>query len=96
MAPTIGRILHYRLTADDVKRIEEVHLVNWTPGKVVGNPHQEGQVLPLIVAVVWPNEYGPDFDGVNGQVVLDGALSLWVTSVKEGTEPGMWQWPPRA
>jgi hypothetical protein len=47
------------------------------------------------VVVVWPNEHGPDFDGVNGQAFLDGNDVLWITSAKEGTEPGQWSWPIR-
>jgi hypothetical protein len=61
----------------------------------IGNPHHVGQVLPLTVCVVWPNEYGPNYDGVNGQVLLDGNDTLWVTSIKEGAENGTWAWPVR-
>ena len=34
-------------------------------------------------------------NGVNGQVFLDGDDSLWVTSIKEGTESGTWEWPKK-
>ena len=40
-------------------------------------------------------EYGPGVPGVNGQAFLDGNDVLWVTSAREGTEPGQWSWPPR-
>lgn len=32
---------------------------------------------------------------VNLTVVCDGELGLWKTSVKQGDEPGQWNWPPR-
>ena len=51
---------------------------------------QQAQEYPIS-----PKEHGPDFDGVNGQVFLDGNDSLWVTSAKEGTTPGTWCWPER-
>jgi len=103
MKPTIGRIVHYSMTAQDVeeaarRRVRGAgHGEGWPAGAQahVGNPHSEGQLLPAIVCVVWPDEHGPDFDGVNAQVFLDGNDSLWVTSVKEGTEPGTWRWPER-
>jgi len=96
----IGRIVHYSLTKDDVegiarRRVARPHEPGWVPGAQahVGNPHSIGQLVPMIVCVVWPNEFGPDYHGVNGQAFLDGNDSLWVLSAKEGTEPGTWQWP---
>lgn len=59
----------------------------------IGNTATAGQIVPMIVIQVWPNEFGPDFDGVNGQAFLDGNDALWVTSVKEGTSQGEWKWP---
>jgi hypothetical protein len=91
MTATIGRIVHYRLSADDVTNIKAQRLDN---DLIRGNQPCEGQVLPLIVTIVWPNEYG-DHEGINGQVLLDGNDSLWVTSRKDGAEPGCWSWPPR-
>jgi hypothetical protein len=49
---------------------------------------------PLVVARVWPNEYG-DKPGVNGHLILDGPGTFWVTSRAEGTDNGTWHWPPR-
>ena len=103
MKPSIGRIVHYILTDQDAKAIGRRHVPGvghgegWPAGAQahVGNPHSAGQHVPAIVVVVWPNEYGPDFDGINAQVFLDGNESLWVMSVKEGTEPGSWHWPER-
>jgi len=76
---TVGRIVHYKLNQWDADAVKE----------------REGAVLPMIVCRVWPHEYGTGVPGVNGQVFLDGRDTLWVTSVREGTEPGTWQWPPR-
>jgi hypothetical protein len=59
----------------------------------IGNTAYVGEVCPLIIVRVWPNEYGEGSDGVNGQVWLDGNDQLWVTSAREGTTPGTWAWP---
>ena len=48
----------------------------------------KGDIVPLIVVRVWNNEYG-DKPGVNGQIILDGEFTLWVTSVRE-YEGGFW------
>lgn len=61
----------------------------------IGNTASAGDVVPLVVVKVWPNEYGEGVPGVNGQAFLDGNDALWITSAKEGTEPGTWAWPPR-
>lgn len=74
MDPTIGRIVHYRLTADDVKRIvdrrnrhvEEIHWRNEHGGDGIrverafdGNVPQPGDIVPLLIVRVWPSEYSP-------------------------------------
>lgn len=105
---SIGRIVHYVLTAEDAERInrrrttsraiaERIEAGQWPLGAQahIGNPPYAGQELPMIVAVVWPNEYGPNYHGVNGQVTLDGNDAYWVTSAKEGAGPGTWHWPER-
>lgn len=53
-----------------------------------------GDVVPVIIIRVWPNEFG-DQPGINGQALLDGNDSYWITSKKEGSENGEWSWPPR-
>ena len=98
MKPSIGRIVHYRLTEQDAvvtNRRRARHLTGWPMGTQahVGNGVVLGELVPLIVTQVWPNEHRLDLDGVNGQCILDGNDSLWVTSVKEGVEPGTWRWP---
>lgn len=103
--PTIGRFVHYRLTADQATLMNarrEDAVVNRQkmrderPGfqAHVGNGCYEGDVVPLLIVRVWPNEFG-DKPGVNGQAFLDGNDTLWVTSAGEGSEPGQWSWPAR-
>lgn len=100
---TVGRIVFYKLTQTDVEVINRRRVSNaghaegWPAGAQahVGNPVFAGEEVPLIVTTVWPNEHGPNFHGVNGQCILDGNDSLWVTSVKEGNEAGTWHWPVR-
>ena len=110
MNPTVGCIVHYRLTNEQAKftnarrddaRVNFSRMREERPGfqAHVGNNVSEGATVPLMVVCVWANEY-PDNDsrskdGVNGQAVLDGNDTLWVTSAKEGDGPGTWSWPPR-
>lgn len=89
--PSIGRVVHYRLTQYDVDSIER----RKTAAGAVANPHTVGQVVPLDIVLVWPDEHGAGVPGVNGQAKIDGNFQLWITSAREGTEPGTWSWPPR-
>lgn len=92
MKPTIGQIVHYVLSAVDCERICRNRKQKWPGGDqaYLGNDVSIGELMPMIVCVVWSNEY------VNGQVFLDGDDLLWVTSVKEGVEPGTWRSPERS
>jgi hypothetical protein len=125
--PSIGRTVHYRLSADEAARInrrrttsgsiaDRIAAKEWPRGAQahVGNTASEGEVVPMIVTKVWPEEYagnahhahhatGEDWQvkyesafGINGQLVLDGTDSLWVTSAPQHpTLTGCWFWPPR-
>ena len=103
MEEIIGSIVHYVLNQDNVNEINRRRGMagslpeNWprTAQMHVGNPVTPGEHIPMIVVAVWPNEFGPDVHGVNGQALLDGNDSLWVTSVKYdgGTAQGTWHWP---
>jgi hypothetical protein len=77
------------------KNGEPIH--GWPAGAQahIGNPASELDTYPMMIVRVWPDEFGPGVPGVNGQVFLDGNDVLWVTSVREGTEPGTWYWPAR-
>lgn len=103
---SIGRIVHFRLNdaqAEAITRRRNDARANLErmraerPGfqAHIGNPVSAGQVVPMIVTAVWPDEFGPGEPGINGQIILDGCDSLWVTSVREGGRSGEWSWPPR-
>lgn len=100
MNPTIGRIVHYRLGDQDAAQINKQradaydhlseHRTN-SNGVVlhIGNSVQPGDVYPLVITRTWGGS------SVNGQVLLDGSDTLWVTSVTEGEGTRNWFWPPR-
>lgn len=103
---TEGRMVHYVLDHNDVSRIEQLRYATVDPRDDVvprgvqihmGNPVQAGEHCPMIVARLW--DRSSDGPGTcNGQVILDGNDSLWVTSVvydPDGT-PGTWHWIERA
>ena len=99
MTPTIGRIVHYRLSLADTeavnRRRNDAALSKagekYTGFQVhVGNLASLGDVLPMII-VRWCSG-----DEVQGQVFLDGNDTLWVKTVGRGDEPGQWDWPKRA
>ena len=107
-APSIGRIVHYKLSADNEQAInrrrttgnaiaDRIAEEKWPLGAQahIGNTAREGDVVPLMIVRVWPDEYGVGVPGVNGQAFLDGNDALWVTSAREGDGPGQWSWPPR-
>jgi len=105
MKPKRGEVVDYRLTADDVKTIEAAR----EAGKSHGNHPRRGDIFPLIVVRVWPDEYDPTSTfvrgpeevvfhpespyGVNGQAILDGDDTIWVTTAPQGEFPGCWQFP---
>lgn len=101
MIPTIGRIVHYTLSVDDVDAINRrrADALRYSIGNDTGcqlhfgNEVRSGQVFPMIITRVW----GDDADAaVNGQVFLDGNDTLWVTSVVQGNDAREWVWPPLA
>ncbi len=81
--PTVGRIVHYRLSEQDAERANRQQSPD-------GNTARPGDVLPAIVVRVNQG------NSVNLQVFLDGPDTLWVTSRGlDGIEFGCWFWPPR-
>jgi hypothetical protein len=102
--PTIGRIVHYRLSAQDAEAINRrrdhaaSHLRSQTGGATqgyqahAGNSVNAGEVFPMIIVRV----FGEDkHAAVSGQVFLDGSDVFWATSRIEGGAPGQWTWPER-
>jgi hypothetical protein len=88
--PTPGRIVLYRLSADDVLQIRTRRSQGY--GAARGNGVAEGDTFPMLLVRVHgsaPDSY------VNGQVFLDGPDTLWVTSVKVGEGPRTFSWPSR-
>lgn len=83
--PTVGRIVHYRLSEQDAQQITDRR----RDAGVFGNPVPAGDTYPMVIVRVWSTTL------VNGQVLLDGPDTLWVTSVTLGDGPRTWSWPPR-
>lgn len=102
MTPTIGRIVHYRLTEEEARAtnarrhdafLKREDMQRDRPGfqAHVGNSVAADEVVPMTIVRV---ELA-DTHRISGQAALDGNDSLWVTNAKEGDEPGDWFWPPR-
>lgn len=96
MIPTPGRIVAYALTEQDAEQINRRRhnaqasgIASATTGAVVhiGNDVAAGEVYPLVITRVWTSDDG---DAINGQVLLDGNDTLWVTSRTQGDDPGDW------
>lgn len=94
MTPSPGRIVQYTLSAQDVAQINQrrsdARARNaWhnalRSGAVVhsGNDVTAGDNYPLIITRVW-SDTPTEETCVNGQVLLDGNDTLWVTSVQQG------------
>ena len=103
MTPSVGRLVHYTLTADDAKQVNKRRkdatanrqsIIDAALGYVahVGNEATEGDVYPMLIVRCWGTT--PE-SSVNGQVFLDGTDSLWVTSVGQGDGLRQWHEPPR-
>jgi hypothetical protein len=98
--PSIGRIVHYTLSEQDAEAINRLHggpdhRRDNTHGHV-GNSVRAGDVFPLVITRVWASaEQVTEHTAVNGQVLLDGNDTLWVTSVSQGEGPRQWFVPPR-
>ena len=110
--PSIGRVVHYRLTAQDVEQITRRR----TTGKSIADRMKYGDDPQL---KAWPagaqahignyvhegdtfpmlivRVWGPSAESaVNGQVFLDGNDVFWATSRTVGDQPGQFSWPVRA
>ena len=78
MKPTLGRIVQYVISLADIEAIEAqrarmAQLLLISPGQL-GNTYVPGETVPMVIARVWSDAC------VNGQLILDGQDTLWVTS----------------
>lgn len=96
-APSIGRIVHYMLSSDDVEQIRAKRL-EWATRyghnlDAVTNQVSIGDIFPAIVVRVWEPD-SPD-SAINLRVMLDGCDDFWATSRVRGRagDPGRWSWP---
>lgn len=102
MKPTIGRIVHYKLSAYDAEAINRRRndFVASTRTRTgwqahYGNSATAGDVYPALIVRVFDD--AEDGTGTsNLQVSLDGNDTYWATSRKTGDEPGTWAWPARS
>ena len=104
MTPTIGRIVHYRLSSQDAEAINRrrdhaaAHLRSKTGGAHegyqahAGNSVNSGEAFPMIIVRTFGEG---ERAAVSGQVFLDGSDVFWATSLIEGGAPGQWTWPER-
>lgn len=84
MRPSVARIVHYRLTEQDVSDAFVAHGTN-------GGGHAPGDVLPAVITKVHGDELL-----VNLHIWLDGPSSLWRGRVGYSVETaGCWFWLPR-
>lgn len=85
-----GRIVHYVLSDEDAKKINERR--GNQPDS--GNTTMAGFHTPMMIVRVFPNEHGL----VNGQCLLDGSDTLWVIGKKynEENDYGSWHWIEKA
>lgn len=86
--PSVGRIVHYRISAGDVSVIADRRRATFLKTSNVVNADD---VYPAVVVRV----FDPSVSTANLQVLLDGTDSYWATSRTEGDGPGHWSWPPR-
>jgi hypothetical protein len=86
--PTIGRIVHYKLSEQDALSINDKRIKDQTSGNVA----YKGDVYPAMIVRTWGKQAGVS---VQLQVYLDGPDTYWATSRLEGDAEGQYIWPPR-
>ncbi len=103
MIPSQGRIVAYILSEADAieinrRRADAAAKLDWhrenKTGAVVhsGNPVTAGDTYPMVITKVWGPSEG---SAVNGQLLLDGNDTLWVTSRTQGVGEYHWTEFPR-
>lgn len=87
----LGHTVLYRLSDQDVQRINQGRERHGVDDAFDANPVKAGQQYPAVIV----RAFGPDASSaVNLQVQLDGPDGLWVTSRPMGDGDGQWIWPP--
>lgn len=101
MIPTPGRIVEYTLTQQDATAINKrrgdarkSNIAHDETGAIVhfGNSVAAGDAYPMVIVRVWG---ATAESSVNGQVLLDGNDTLWVTSAGRGDGERQWHAYPR-
>jgi hypothetical protein len=92
--PSVGRIVHYRLTEMDTDHIEAKRAAarrrtKFTDGWPKANDVQIDQCYAMVIVAVGSN------DLINGKVLLDGEDEFWLNCPPEGDDAGCWHWPER-
>lgn len=102
-APSVGRIVHYRLTEQDAEAINKRRL-DFSRYRLTesytdtgyqahyGNVAAAGDVYPAGIVRVWGTG---ETAACNLRVWLDGTDDLWALSRVQGDGDGQWSWPPR-
>jgi len=95
--PAVCRIVRYKLSAHDadvINRQRAATAQSRSAGTTLlgvqthaGNVVEAGDVYPMVITRVWSSQL------VNGQVLLDGNDTHWVTSVKCGDGEREYAWP---
>lgn len=94
--PSIGRIVHYRVTAAEATRSNarrEWGLMFFPKAlrpRYAETPLEAGAVVPVMVTGVHQTGW------ISGVAFLDGDDTLWIGAATEGDKPGAWFWPPRS
>lgn len=75
------------------QKLTKCRIVLYRVNKPEGHEELRNNAATYLPAMV-VTPFGDDV--ANLQVFVDGpAGTVWLTSVKQGDEPGQWQWPPR-
>jgi hypothetical protein len=90
--PTVGRIVHYRMSQVDVRAVRTQLRANPTALLDQSNLPQARQSYAAVVTSVTGQ---PGHPLVNLKVFLDGPFDYFAASRVEGDEAGTWCWPPR-